>query len=465
MKQLHILRVVVASPSDVLAERNVLVEVAEELNRGIARDRALHIDISRWETDAYPGFHVEGPQGLIDLALGIEDCDLLIGIFWKRFGTPTADAKSGTEHEFRKAYEAWKRNKRPQLMIYFKEKPYWPKTRSETDQLGQVLDFKRVFPSEGLWWTYTEKSQFEKLVRNHLTLFIRTIFFADGAQNNSGSTTITSTHSSPPIDDQVSQWLQAKASNSRQTKKSYEENIRKFREVLREHNFDLNSEDVPAISAILQAWAAQGPRRGNVSNSTFNQRQSTISSFYKFALGQQWIKINPIEMVKSREEHKVNEALSLDHTTVNKALKKINRLTLDGKRDYAILCILFTTGAHAAEIADLRCGNVLRTESGVAITTRQRGGKRMKYPLQKGTAQALVDWLTAVYGNEWSTDAPLWISFSWNGSKGQALGSAALSDICKKWLGTSKVEATNRTYKTMVEERGTKGIEDLLDIN
>lgn len=89
----------------------------------------------------------------------------------------------------------------------------------------------------------------------------------------------------------------------------------------------------------------------------------------------------------------------------------------------------------------------------------------MRYPLQKGTARALIDWLTAVYGNEWPTDAPLWMSFSWNGTKGNALGHFALSDICKKWLGTSKVEATNRTYKTMVEERGTKGIENLLDIN
>src|SRR5437016_10654475 len=107
MKQLQILRVVVASPRDVQPERNILEEVAEELNRGIAKDRSLHIEVSRWETDAFPGFHVEGPQGWIDSVLQIEDCDLLIGIFWRRFGTPIADAKSGTEHEFRKAYEAW----------------------------------------------------------------------------------------------------------------------------------------------------------------------------------------------------------------------------------------------------------------------------------------------------------------------------------------------------------------------
>jgi hypothetical protein len=101
MEQLNKLRVVVASPGDVLKERDILEGVAKELNGGIAKDRHLYIEISRWENEAYPGFHVEGPQGLIDQELQIVDCDILIGIFWKRFGTPTANAKSGTEHEFR----------------------------------------------------------------------------------------------------------------------------------------------------------------------------------------------------------------------------------------------------------------------------------------------------------------------------------------------------------------------------
>jgi hypothetical protein len=175
MKHLQELRVVVASPRDVQSERNSLVDVAAELNRGIAKDRAIHIEISRWEIDAAPGFHLEGPQGIIDSVLRIEDCDLLVGIFWKRFGTPTADAKSGTEHEFRKAYEAWKRDKRPQIMMYFNEKPYSPKTREEIEQWGQVLGFKSKFPKEGLSWSYNGKNEFEKLVRQHITQFIRHI--------------------------------------------------------------------------------------------------------------------------------------------------------------------------------------------------------------------------------------------------------------------------------------------------
>ena len=140
MHQADILRIVVASPGDVQAERDALRTVLEELDQGIALEHGLRLELARWETDAYPGFHPEGPQGLIDAILCIEDCDILIGIFWKRFGTPVQDANSGTEHEFRRAYDAWKQTRRPHIMVYFNQRAYTPKTREETDQWGQALD-------------------------------------------------------------------------------------------------------------------------------------------------------------------------------------------------------------------------------------------------------------------------------------------------------------------------------------
>jgi len=98
--------VVISGITDVQAERKALPDVVEELNRGIAADRDLRIELAQWETDTHPGFHPDEPQGLIDSLLRIDDCDILVGIFWKRFGTPVKDAKSGTEHEFRLAYES-----------------------------------------------------------------------------------------------------------------------------------------------------------------------------------------------------------------------------------------------------------------------------------------------------------------------------------------------------------------------
>jgi len=173
--QVRILRVVVASPGDVQPERELLPTVIDEVNRGVAADRGLRLELSRWETDAHPGFHAEGPQGLIDPILNITDCDLLIGIFWKRFGTPTADGKTGTQHEFKFAHKAWQEKGSPQIFTYFNQKAYAPKSKAEAEQWGQVLEFKEKFPKEGLWWPYKGKAQFETLIRNHFVNYIRNL--------------------------------------------------------------------------------------------------------------------------------------------------------------------------------------------------------------------------------------------------------------------------------------------------
>lgn len=171
----RVLRIVVASPSDVQPERDVMPSVIDEVNRVVAADRGLHLELWRWETDTHPGFHPEGPQGLIDPILNITDCDVLIGIFWKRFGTPTADGQTGTEHEFNMAYKTWQEKSRPQILVYFNQKPYAPKSKAEAEQWGQVLDFRDRFPKEGLWWPYEGEAQFEKLARNHLINYIRNL--------------------------------------------------------------------------------------------------------------------------------------------------------------------------------------------------------------------------------------------------------------------------------------------------
>ncbi len=172
MAHAKILRIVVVSPNDVQQECDVLDNVVTEVNRGVAADRGIRLEMARWETDAYPDFHPERAEGLIDPVLRITDCDLLIGIFWKRLGTPTSNAESGAEREIHIAYEAWKRSGAPQIMIYFNERSAAPKSSVEADQWAHVLRFKESFPKEGLWWAFRGHTQFEKLIRNHLAQFV-----------------------------------------------------------------------------------------------------------------------------------------------------------------------------------------------------------------------------------------------------------------------------------------------------
>jgi hypothetical protein len=99
----------------------------------------------------------------------IEDADVVLGIFWKRFGTPTSDAGSGTEHELRRAWAAWQSRAQPQVMVYFCERKSRPKDASEAAELPRLLSFREAMPKEQLCWTYTTLLEFERAVREHLT--------------------------------------------------------------------------------------------------------------------------------------------------------------------------------------------------------------------------------------------------------------------------------------------------------
>jgi hypothetical protein len=168
----RVVRVVVVSPGDVRAARDRLEAVVDELNRGVARERGCRLSLWRWETDAHPGLHGEGPQGLIDDAMRIEDADVVIGIFWRRFGTPTLDAGSGPEHELRRAWSAWRENGRPQVMVYFCQRPYMPKSTADAAQQQQVLRFREAMPEQQLWSTYATAGDFERAAREHLMAFV-----------------------------------------------------------------------------------------------------------------------------------------------------------------------------------------------------------------------------------------------------------------------------------------------------
>jgi hypothetical protein len=94
------LKVFVASPGDVAPERQVIGDVAAELNRGIAADRGIVLEVVKWETHAWPGFG-QGPQDVINQQIGVYD--IFIGIMWNRLGTPTLESASGTVEEFERA--------------------------------------------------------------------------------------------------------------------------------------------------------------------------------------------------------------------------------------------------------------------------------------------------------------------------------------------------------------------------
>jgi hypothetical protein len=108
-------RVILIGPDDVESELETIKMVVGQANHLVLRER---LNLWHWRTDAMPGMHEDGPQGLTGQRMRISDADLVIAVFWSRMGAPVQDDESGTAHELKLAWESWKDKRKPDVWIY-----------------------------------------------------------------------------------------------------------------------------------------------------------------------------------------------------------------------------------------------------------------------------------------------------------------------------------------------------------
>lgn len=166
-RQTIVLRVFVASPSDVEPERGLLESVLAELNRAWSATLGVMFELVKWETSVRPAFSSD-PQAAINEQIG-EDYDVFIGIFWGRLGTPTPRASSGSIEEFERAHKRFvATGGAPEILLYFKDAPIAP-SKIDVKQLENVQIFKGALGAKGgLYFPFDDLSSFESSLRSHL---------------------------------------------------------------------------------------------------------------------------------------------------------------------------------------------------------------------------------------------------------------------------------------------------------
>lgn len=158
--QATILPVMIASPGDVNAEREIAREVLHEWNDVNAATSKVVLTSVGWETHSSPELGAR-PQEIINTRL-LKDCDLLIGVFWTRLGTPTGSAPSGTVEEIREHVQAGK-----PAMLYFSSKPVAPQS-IDASQFAAVQEFKEECKSLGLIEEYDDEQDFRRKLAKQL---------------------------------------------------------------------------------------------------------------------------------------------------------------------------------------------------------------------------------------------------------------------------------------------------------
>jgi DNA-binding FadR family transcriptional regulator len=179
---MRIIRVFIASPGDVAAERQVVEDLVVEFNDGMGRapDREFVIQTLNWKKHSGPGVHLLGAQGQIDQRLRPWDCDAMIVILWSRIGENILDgSETGTEHEMNSAFERWISSpepKKPQIFTYVKSAAI-PQVSMNLKQLERLEVFKQQFEPGGryqqaTYTTFTTPSEFKDQLRRDLTEFL-----------------------------------------------------------------------------------------------------------------------------------------------------------------------------------------------------------------------------------------------------------------------------------------------------
>ncbi|GFO80538.1 MAG: hypothetical protein A49_01650 [Methyloceanibacter sp.] len=166
MADVKLLRVFVASPADVQAERDALGEIVKNINTTLAGVEPIQLRLVRWEDDVEPAVGGDA-QSIVNAQIG-NDYDVFVGILWKHFGTATPRAESGTIEEFERAVKYHSAHPNSvSVMFYFKTAPV--PIDIDTEQLARVQNFKERFGGSGLYGTFGDTREFAATLQIRLT--------------------------------------------------------------------------------------------------------------------------------------------------------------------------------------------------------------------------------------------------------------------------------------------------------
>jgi hypothetical protein len=155
----EVLNILIASPSDVAEERDVVEKVILNWNASHFASMGVMLHPIRWESHAYPASG-DRPQAIINKQI-VESGDILVGIFGYKLGTPTGTAQSGTIEEIEEFRKVGK-----YVALYFSTANI-PRS-ADRNQLEALETYKKERQKDTLYFEFEDASGLREHLTRHL---------------------------------------------------------------------------------------------------------------------------------------------------------------------------------------------------------------------------------------------------------------------------------------------------------
>jgi site-specific recombinase XerD len=149
-----------------------------------------------------------------------------------------------------------------------------------------------------------------------------------------------------------------------------------------------------AGSSEIRSFLAHLKRDKNDTANTLRRKLAVLRSFYKFCIKQKKIAVNPVEEIESPKlpQRKViyltdQEKFVLFQVAKNKTYK------IEGKRNYAIVILLYCTGLRVSELVNLTFSSIVPDGLEYVVKVIGKGDKERHIPLNNEAKNVLDVWL------------------------------------------------------------------------
>ena len=232
------------------------------------------------------------------------------------------------------------------------------------------------------------------------------------------------------------------------TKRAYEKDVRDFfrsmtqAEPTQEAVLEFLHLERPQATAVVLKYKAKLFEKG-LKESTVNRRLAAIKSLV--AMGRKLGVCNySLEDVKGEKVERYRDTTGVSPVVFSRVLVWCDRNTQIGKRDYALLKLLWGNALRRNEVVQLDISDFDPDARTLTILGKGKGTQRQTIELSASTTDAIIEWLET--RSRQIGDSPLFIALDFKHSGHRLTGDAILKVVkryCSK-AGVKKVMSPHR---------------------